>query len=127
MLINVESNKSVNEVRSKLEEVAKSKGFGVMSTHEVTNILENKGHPINYGCVIVEICQPKAASQVLSKNPYISTAMPCRVAIFEKDGKTVLSTIAPTQMLEMFNEPDLKDVAQEIENLVKEIMEESAK
>ena len=127
MLINVESSKSIEEVRRKLEEVAKSKGFGVMSTHEVTNILQSKGHPINYGCVIVEICQPKAASQVLSKNPYISTAMPCRVAIFEKDGKTVLSTIAPTKMLEMYDEPELSSIAQEIEALVKEIMEESAK
>ncbi len=127
MLINVETTKGVEEVRTRLEEVAKSKGFGVMSTHEVTNILQSKGHPINYSCVIVEICQPRAASQVLSKNPFISTAMPCRIAIFEKDGKTVLSTIAPTQMLDMFNEPELKDVAEEIENLVKEIMEESIK
>ncbi len=127
MLINVESTKSVEEVRQKLEEKAKEKGFGVMSTHEVTNILQSKGHPINYFCVIVEICQPKAASQVLSKNPYISTAMPCRVAIFEQNGKTILSTIAPTQMLEMFNEPELKDVAEEIESIIKEIMEESTK
>ncbi len=127
MLINLETNKSVDEVRQKLEEKAKEKGFGVMSTHEVTKILENKGHPINYSCVIVEICQPRAASQVLSKNPYISTAMPCRVAIFEQNGKTVVSTIAPTQMLEMYNEPELKGVAQEIENLVKEIMEESVR
>ncbi|WP_457600593.1 DUF302 domain-containing protein [Hydrogenivirga sp.] len=127
MLINVESNKSVEDVRQKLEETAKAKGFGVMSTHEVTNILKNKGHPISYGCVIVEICQPKAASQVLSKNPYISTAMPCRVAIFEEKGRTILSTIAPTQMLEMYDEPELKSVAEEIEKTVKEIMEESAK
>ncbi len=127
MLINIETNKGVDEVRQRLEEKAKEKGFGVMSTHEVTKILENKGHPIDYSCVIVEICQPRSASQVLSKNPYISTAMPCRVAIFERNGKTVLSTIAPTQMIEMYNEPELKGVAEEIERLVREIMEESAK
>ncbi len=127
MLINIETSKSVEEVRQKLEEKAKEKGFGVMSTHEVTKILESKGHPIDYSCVIVEICQPGSASQVLSKNPYISTAMPCRVAIFEKDGKTVLSTIAPTQMIDMYNEPELKGVAENIEKLVKEIMEESAR
>ncbi len=125
MLINMESNKSVEEVRKNIEENAKAKGFGVMSTHEVTNILKNKGHPINYNCVIVEICQPKSASEVLSKNPYISTAMPCRIAIFEKDGKTIVSTIAPTKMLEMYDEPELKGVAEEVEKLVKEIMEAS--
>lgn len=127
MLINVESSKSVDEVRKNLEEKAKEKGFGVMGVHEVTNILQNKGFPINYNCVIVEVCQPKAASQVLSKNAYISTAMPCRIAIFEQDGKTILSTINPIQMLEMYNEPELKGVAQEVEKLIREIMEEAAK
>ncbi len=125
MLINVETTKSVEEAKKAVEEKAKEKGFGVMGVHEVSDILESKGTPISYKCVIVEICQPKAASQVLSKNAYISTAMPCRISIFEQEGKTHLSTIAPTQMLEMFNEPELKDVAQEIERLVKEIMEEA--
>jgi len=127
MLINVESSKSVEEVRKSLEEKAKEKGFGVMGVHEVTNILQNKGFPISYNCVIVEVCQPKAASQVLSKNAYISTAMPCRIAIFEQDGKTILSTINPIQMIEMYNEPELKDLAQEVEKLIREMMEEAAK
>jgi uncharacterized protein (DUF302 family) len=126
MLINVESKKSIEELRRAVEEKAKEKGFGVMGVHEVSNILRSKGVPISYNCVIVEICQPKAASQVLSKNAYISTAMPCRISIFEEGDKVLLSTIAPTQMLNMFNEPELKDVAQEIERLVKEIMEEAA-
>ncbi|WP_333785010.1 DUF302 domain-containing protein [Thermocrinis sp.] len=125
MLINFETGKSVQEVRQALEEKAKAKGFGVMSVHEVSNILKNKGVPIDYECVIVEVCSPKHASQVLSKNAFISTAMPCRIAIFQKEGKTVVSTMAPTQMLEMFQEPDLKPMAEEVERLMKEIMEES--
>jgi len=127
MLINVETEKSVEEVSARLQEVAKSKGFGVMATHEVTEILKSKGHPINYRCVIIEVCQPKAASQVLSKNPLISTAMPCRISVFERDGRTVVSTIAPTRMLEMYDEPELAEVAEEIERLMKEIMEEAAR
>ncbi len=127
MLINVETSKGVEEVRQKLEEIAKSKGFGVMSVHEVTKILESKGFPIDYGCVIVEVCQPKAASEVLSKNPYISTAMPCRISIFQKEGKTVLSTIAPTEMIKMYNEPQLEDLARKVEEQIREIMEEAAK
>ena len=125
MLINYETTKNIEEVRSAIEEKAKSRGFGVMSVHEVSNILENKGVPIDYKCIIVEVCSPKHASKVLSADPYISTAMPCRIALFEKDGKTVISTIAPTAMLEMYNRPDLRDVAEEVEKLMKEIMEES--
>ena len=127
MLINVESHRSVEEVRSRLEEKAKERGFGVLSVHEVSRILQEKGQPIDYPCVIVEICQPSSASRVLSKNPYIATALPCRIAVFERDGRTLLSTIAPTTMLEMFEEPELEDTAREVEEVIKEIMEESAR
>jgi len=127
MLISVESSRSVEEVRERLEERSKERGFGVLGVHEVSQILQNKGHPIDYSCVIVEICQPASASRVLSKNPLIATALPCRIAIFDRGGKTVLSTIAPTKMLEMFDEPELEETAREIEGIIREIMEESAK
>ncbi len=125
MLISYETTKSVEEVRKAIEEKAKANGFGVMAVHEVSNILESKGVPISYKCVIVEVCSPRHASQVLSKDPYISTAMPCRIAIFEEDGKTKVSTMAPTAMLELFKRPELEEVAKEVEELMKKIMEES--
>jgi len=61
MLISVESSRSVEEVRERLEERSKERGFGVLGVHEVSQILQNKGHPIDYSCVIVEICQPASA------------------------------------------------------------------
>lgn len=125
MLISYETTKSLDEVRQTIEEKAKEKGFGVMAVHEVSNILESKGVPINYRCVIVEVCSPRHASKVLSVDPYISTAMPCRITIFEQDGKTIISTIAPTEMLSMFERPELEDVATEVEELMEQIMEES--
>ncbi|SHK18211.1 DUF302 domain-containing protein [Thermocrinis minervae] len=123
MLINLESTKSLEEIRQKIEEKAKEKGFGVMAVHEVSKILENKGVPINYSCVIVEVCSPRHASQVLSKNAYISTAMPCRIAIFDQGNKRIISTIDPVAMVEMYNEPELRGVAEEVSKLMKEIME----
>lgn len=125
MLISLETTKNLQEVRQKLEEVAKAKGFGIMAVHEVSTILQNKGFPISYSCVIVEVCSPKHASMVLSVDPYISTAMPCRIALFEKDGKSVITTISPTAMIDVYNKPELKDIAEEVEKLIKEIMEES--
>lgn len=123
MLINLESTKSLEEIRQKIEEKAKEKGFGVMAVHEVSKILENKGVPINYSCVIVEVCSPKHANYFLSKNAYISTAMPCRIAIFDQGNKRIISTIDPVAMVEMYNEPELRGVAEEVSKLMKEIME----
>ncbi len=125
MLLKYESSKSVEELRNAIEEKAKAKAFGVMTVHEVSKILESKGVPISYQCVIVEVCSPRHASQVLQKNPSISTAMPCRISIFNEGDKSVVMTMSPMAMLEMFNEPQLEDVAKEVEKLMKEIIEEA--
>ncbi|WP_164930621.1 DUF302 domain-containing protein [Aquifex aeolicus] len=127
MLINVESTKDFEQVVQAVQEKSKENGFGVMSVHEVHKILESKGMPISYKCTIVEICQPKAASQVLSKKPEVSTAMPCRISVYEQDGKVVLSTIAPTELLKLYQADEFKELAEEVENTIKKIMEEAAK
>jgi len=123
MLISVESTKSVEEIRKAIEETAKAKNFGVMAVHEVSKILQNKGVPISYECVIVEVCSPRHASTMLEKNPYISTAMPCRIVIMDQGDKRIISTVAPTAIIDMYNMPEGKEIAEEVEGLVKEIME----
>lgn len=127
MLINVETSKDFDKVVQDVQEVSKAKKYGVMSVYEVHNILQNKGFPINYRCTIVEICNPKAASQALSKKAEISTAMPCRISVIEKDGKVVLSTVAPTHLLSQYNVPELEELAKSVEEDIKSIMEEAAK
>ncbi len=127
MLINVETQKDFDKVVQDVQEKSKEKGFGVMSVHEVHKILESKGMPINYKCTIIEICQPKAASTVLSKRADISTAMPCRISVYEQNGKVFLSTMAPTELLNLYKADEFKELAQEIENTIKSIMEEAAK
>ena len=41
-------------------------------------------------------------------------------------GKTILATLKPTTLLAMFNTPQLKGVAQEVENTIVKIMQEAA-
>lgn len=125
MLIIVESTKSLEELKSRLEEIAKAKGFGVMAVHEVSKMLENKGVPISYQCMILEVCSPKHASAVLQKNPYVSTAMPCRIALIDQGDKRIMSTIAHTVIFEMCNMPETREIAQEVERVMKEIMQEA--
>ena len=36
----------------------------------------------------------------------VSTALPCRISIYEEGGKTVLATLKPTTLLAMFNTPN---------------------
>ena len=76
-------------------------------------------------CLIFEVCQPQQAKKVLEQNMSISTALPCRISIYEEGGKTILATLKPTTLLAMFNTPQLKGVAQEVENTIIKIMKEA--
>ena len=56
----------------------------------------------------------------------VSTALPCRISIYEEGGKTILATLKPTPLLAMFNAPQLEGVAREVEDAIVKIMKEAA-
>jgi uncharacterized protein (DUF302 family) len=56
----------------------------------------------------------------------VSTALPCRISIYEEGGKTILAALKPTTLLATFNTPQLKGVAQEVEDTMVKIMKAAA-
>jgi uncharacterized protein (DUF302 family) len=71
------------------------------------------------------VCQPQQAKKVLDQNMSVSTALPCRISVYEENGKTVLATLKPTTLLALFNVPQLEKVAQEVEDTLVKIMREA--
>lgn len=126
MLIKMSSNKTVSEAASAVEASAKANQFGVMQVHNLKETMKKKGVEFPRECLILEICQPEQAKKVLDQNMSISTVLPCRISIYEEGDKTILATIKPTALLAMFNTPQLKDVALEVENTMIKIMKEAA-
>jgi uncharacterized protein (DUF302 family) len=76
--------------------------------------------------LVFEVCQPQQAKKVLDQNMSVSTALPCRISVYEEGGKTVLATLRPTTLLAMFNTPQLEAVAREVEDTIIKIMREAA-
>lgn len=64
--------------------------------------------------------------KVLEQNMSVSTALPCRISIYEEGGKTIPATLRPITRLAMFNTPQLGAVAQEVENTIVKIMKRAA-
>ena len=77
-------------------------------------------------CLIFEVCQPQQAKTVLDQNTSVSTALPCRISIYEEGGKTILAALKPTALLAIFNTKQLEGVAQEVEDVIVKIMNETA-
>lgn len=126
MLIKVSTDQTVSETAAALQAAVEANHFGVMQVHNLKESLVKKGVEFTHECLIYEVCQPKQAKKVLDANMSLSTALPCRISIFEEDGKTFLATLKPTTLLGMFNAPHLEGVAQEVENTIVKIMNEAA-
>jgi uncharacterized protein (DUF302 family) len=125
MLIKLSTDKTVNETAVALQAAVQANHFGVMQVHNLKETMEKKGVEFDRECQIFEVCQPQQAKKVLDENLSISTALPCRISIYEEGGKTVLATLKPTTLLAMFNTPQLEGVAQEVEDTIIRIMNEA--
>ncbi len=126
MLVKIPTNKTVSETASALQAAVQANHFGVMQVHNLKATMAKKGVEFAHECQIFEVCQPQQAKKVLDENMSVSTALPCRISIYEEDGKTILATLKPTVLLAMFETPQLKEVAQEVEDVIIKIMKEAA-
>ena len=125
MLIKLSTDKKVSEAADALQAAVQANRFGVMQVHNLKETMAKKGVAFTRECLIFEVCQPQQAKKVLEENLSISTALPCRISIYEEGDKTILATLKPTTLLEMFNAPQLKAVAQEVEATIVNIMKEA--
>ena len=127
MLLIVESKKPLDQVVKDLGEAVTRHKFGVLGIHDLKETLAKKGVEFARECRIFEVCNPHQAKKVLEANLEISTALPCRISVYEEGGVTKLATIKPSAMLELYATPGLQGVAQEVEATIEAIMAEAAR
>ena len=126
MLIKLSTDKTVSETAAALQTAVQANHFGVMQVHNLKETMTKKGVEFIPECLIFEVCQPEQAKKILDQNMSVSTALPCRISIYEEGDKTILATLQPTVLLAMFNSPQMKGVAQEVEDAIVKIMNAAA-
>jgi uncharacterized protein (DUF302 family) len=126
MLVKISTNKTLSEVAAALHAAVQANHFGVMQVHNLKETMAKKGVEFKKECLIFEVCQPQQAKKVLEQNTSVSTALPCRISVYEEGGKAVLATLKPTTLLAMFNSPQLEGLAQEVEDTIVKIMNDAA-
>jgi uncharacterized protein (DUF302 family) len=127
MLHIVESRKPLDRVTKDLEAAVARHKFGVLGVHDLRAKMAEKGVEFARECRIYEVCNPQQAKRVLERNMEISTALPCRVSVYEEGGLTKLATIKPTAMIALYGTPELKSVAAEVETTIDAIMADAAR
>lgn len=126
MLVKISTKKTVSEAAAALQAAVQANHFGVIQVHNLKETMAKKGVELARECLIFEVCQPQQAKKVLDQDMSVSTALPCRISIYEEGGRTILATLKPTTLLGMFNALQLEGVAQEVEDTIVKIMKEAA-
>ena len=110
------TSKSVETVVRDLEAAVKKHQFGLLHTHDLQNIMINKGVEFKYPCRVLEVCNPHHAATVLGENIRVNVALPCRIGVWEENGHTMVGTMLPTQLMQVFGEnPVMAETAVQVE------------
>jgi len=110
----------------RLQKAVSANGFGVMHTHDIHATLNSKGVDFTPACRVFEVCNPKRAAEVLAVRIELANALPCRIAVYERDNQVAVSMIRPTDMLAILNDDaDLAHVAADVEASMNRIIAET--
>jgi uncharacterized protein (DUF302 family) len=126
MLFQVKSDKPLDEIERGLHESAARHQFGIIAVHDLQGMLKNKGVDLGMECRIYEVCNPHQAKVVLESEGAISTALPCRISVFGENGHYTLATLRPTELMKGFTRPEVEPVAEAVEKVLLEMMQDAA-
>ncbi|HIC43970.1 MAG TPA: DUF302 domain-containing protein [Sulfurimonas sp.] len=92
MIYTIETKRSCEEVEEKVEEESKSFGLILKKHYPFSKHLPQTGLAINNHASVFELCKAPIAAKVLNAHPELSLLLPCRISIFEKEGRSYAST-----------------------------------
>ena len=121
----VKSTHSFDETVEAVLAHAAANNFNVQFVHDVAATLAEKGFPRDR-VTIVEMCNARYASAVLSRDVKIGLMLPCPVMVYAEDDGVFISTMKPTLIGGFFPEAQLDEIAGEVEEIICRIIDEAA-
>jgi uncharacterized protein (DUF302 family) len=110
-----------------LSETIAAKGWKVLVSHDLKEILDKKGYRV-LPVTVIELCNPKYSSRLLARDEErnVASLMPCRVAVYEKsDGKTYVSRMNAELFAGMLGgvvEEVMTEAFREMESMIAEVI-----
>ena len=126
MLYIRQTQKTVDQAFNDLEVSIKQHGFGLLHHYDFKQTLKEKGFELPNECRVLEVCNPKQACEVLHMDMAINMALPCRISIYEENGKTFIGMIPPSVLLGLVSaSAELQETAQGVEDTTRQIIDDA--
>jgi len=117
--LNTDFESTVESVKEQL----RNEGFGVLTTIDVKQRLEEKLGIDFKRYVILGVCDPANAYRALCIEENVGLILPCNVIVYESDGGATVGVIRPTVAMQIIDNPDLKRIAMDIERRLRHVID----
>ncbi len=115
---------TMEQAVSTVTEALKNKGFGVLTTIDVSETLKKKIDVDYHPYIILGACNPQFAYQALTHENKIGTMLPCNVIVQAVEGGGVeVSAVDPMASMQAIENPALADIATEVQKLLRDVVE----
>lgn len=115
ILYDVVTVKSFDQAVADLKASLAAVSFGVLWELNLRDKLHEKGLEFADNIQILEVCNPKQAKRALETQIEVGAFLPCKIVVFEKDGKVHLGLPRPSALIGLIDNAGLTDVATEVE------------
>lgn len=117
----------VDETVERVTAALKEQQFGVLWQMDVPETLRAKGMPFSTPYRILEVCNPKAANEVLSQNLQVGYFLPCKVVVYQDGERTKVAFPRPTSLIGWIGDPALDPVAARVEDALESAVAEATR
>jgi uncharacterized protein (DUF302 family) len=114
---------SIEEAITKVTNELKKEGFGILTQIDVAKKFKEKLDIDFEKYIILGACNPPSAHEAILVEENIGLMLPCNVAIYKKQNKTVVSIIKPTVAMKMIGNSELEHIASAIEKKLKKVFD----
>lgn len=118
---------SLESVVKETTAALKEAGFGVLTTIDMQATLREKLGVEIQRYTILGACNPPFAHRAVQAEPHIGVMLPCNVVVRELTaGQYEVAAINPIASMQAIPNEDLGDIAEEINNRLKNVVEQLA-
>jgi uncharacterized protein (DUF302 family) len=115
---------SFDDALKKVVDELKKEGFGVLTDIDVQMTLKKKLDVDFRKYRILGACNPPFAYKALQAESRIGTMLPCNVIVQETElGEVEVSAIDPISSMQAIENPELQDIANQVQAKLKKVVE----
>jgi len=122
----VETGKSVDEAIAALEANLKEQSFGILWQLDLPAKLREKGVEVSLEPYrVLEVCNPREAALVLGENELSGYFLPCKIVVYQRDGRTKIGLPRPEALMSLMEDGMLQETAARIGQVLVSVLDKS--